>query len=79
LVVLLVLVAVERKPGDNNCLFLSAAAPSLQFLAFLLVGEIAGCGFKTLKGIKHTVLFQQQVAYNTHPLFLSSVSLYYPL
>jgi hypothetical protein len=34
LVVMPMLVAVERKLGDNNCSFLSTAAPSLQFLAF---------------------------------------------
>ena len=38
--------------------------------------------FKHSEGIKHKVLFQEQKltnytkAYNTHPLFLSSVSLY---
>jgi hypothetical protein len=38
-----VLVAVERKPGDNNCSFLSAAAPSLQFLAFSPVSGVSFC------------------------------------
>jgi hypothetical protein len=34
------------------------------------VGETTGCGFETLKGIKHTVLFQQQVAYNNEKLIV---------